>query len=145
MSDAQEIEIPDAHAAVLERTTIGLMTTIRHKDGLPSTNPVGYVWRDGILRISTIKNRMKYANLLADPRVAVCVVDPNDHMKYVEIRGTASMTDDPDRSFLRSTFEFAGMEMPEDLDPPGTERVVVRIHPQQSSSPVLYGGRFDRD
>ena len=90
----------------------------------------------------TIKSRVKYENLLRNPQVTFCVVDRDDPMRYVELRGFATMEDDPDRSFLRSTFEAGGMEMPEDLDPPGTDRVTVRIHPQQSSSPHLYGGRF---
>ena len=70
------------------------------------------------------------------------IVDRADPMQYVELRGFATIEEDPDRSFLRSTFVAAGMEPPENLDPPGTERGIVRIHPQQSSSPFLYGDRF---
>ncbi len=142
MSDTNEIEIPEAHAAILAANTFGVVSTLREKDGLISTNPVSYVWDGECVRISTIKGRVKFANLLANPMITFCVVDREDIMKYVEIRGHASMTDDPDRTFLRSTFEVGGMEMPENLDPPGTERVVIRIHPQRSSSPTLYGGRF---
>ncbi len=142
MSDTNEIEIPEAHAAILGGNTFGVVSTLREKDGLISTNPVSYVWDGECVRISTIKGRVKYTNLLANPMITFCVVDREDIMKYVEIRGHASITDDPDRAFLRSTLEAGGMEMPENLDPPGTERVVIRIHPQRSSSPMLYGGRF---
>lgn len=142
MSDTQEIEIPEAHQAILARNHIAVLTTLRQKDGLPSTNPVGYVWDGECVRISTIKDRVKYRSLQADPRVAFCVTDKDDHMVYVELRGHASIEEDPDKAFLRSTFVDAGMEPPDSLDPPGTERVIVRIHPHQSSSPTLYGGRF---
>jgi PPOX class probable F420-dependent enzyme len=144
MRDRQEIEIPEAHGAILAANTQGLMSTIRHKDGLISTNPVGYVWDGECVRVSTIKDRVKYDNLRANPLVTFCVVHSADHTKYVEIRGYATIEEDPDRSFLKHQFRenSGGSEAPDDLDPPGTARVVVRIHPQQSSSPLLYGGRF---
>jgi len=142
MSDTTEIELPEAHREIIAANTIGVMSTLREKDGRISTNPVGYLWDGESVRISTVKNRVKYHNLLANPMVTFCVVDREDHMRYVEVRGFATIEEDPDRSFLDSTFVAAGMEPPAELDPPGTERVIVRIHPQQSSSPYLYGGRF---
>jgi hypothetical protein len=39
----------------------------------------------------------------------------------------------------------AGTEPPDDLDPPGAERVIITIHPVQVSSPILYSGRFSAD
>ena len=74
MSDTNEIEIPEAHAAILAANTFGVVSTLREKDGLISTNPVSYVWDGECVRISTIKGRVKYANLLANPMVTFCVV-----------------------------------------------------------------------
>jgi PPOX class probable F420-dependent enzyme len=144
-TNTQEIEIPSAHGEILAANRIGMMSTLRHKDGLITTNPVGYLFEDGCVRISTIKGRVKYDNLLANPTVTLCVVDQADTMRYVELRGFATIEEDPDRSFLHHTFRAADMEPPNDLDPDGTERVIVRIHPQQSSSPVMYGGRFGQE
>ncbi len=147
MSHGTEIPIPEEHCAILAANHQGVITTIRHKDGLLSTNPVSYVFDGKCVRVSTIKNRIKYKNLLADSRVTFCVVHAADPTRYVELRGTATLEDDPDRSFLRRQFRdgSGGAEPPDDLDPPGTERVIVHIHPQQTSSPLLYGGRFSRD
>lgn len=146
MRDAPEIEIPEAHRALLARNHFGLLSTIREQDGLISTNPVSYVFDGECVRISTLKSRVKHRNLLADPTVCFCVVDAADHTRYVELRGRASIEDDPDRAFLRRTFlEGPGHnEPPPDLDAPEAERIIVRIHPVQSSSPLLYGGRFAR-
>lgn len=146
MSEPEEIEIPKAHHAILAENTQGVISTIRHKDGLISTNPVSYVWDGSTLRISTIKDRVKYDNLRANPLVTFCVIHAADPTRYVEIRGRATLEDDPDRSFLRRQFieTSGGSEPPDDLDPPGTQRVTIRIHPLQSSSPLLYGGRFSR-
>lgn len=146
-SNDREIEIPEPHRQLLAANNYGLMSTIRHKDGLISTNPVSYVFDGECVRISTLKSRIKYDNLIANPLVTFCVVDQRDHTTYVELRGMATIEDDPDRSFLRRQFRetSGGEEAPADLDPPGSSRVIVRIHPQQSSSPLLYGGRFKRE
>jgi len=142
-----EIEIPEAHKALLADNHNGVISTIRHKDGLISTHPVSYVFDGECVRVSTLKSRIKYDNLVANPTVTFCVIHHADHTKYVELRGVASIEEDPDRSFLRRQFRegSGGVEAPPDLDPPNTTRVIVRIHPYQSSSPLLYGGRFSTD
>jgi len=70
------------------------------------------------VRISTLASRMKYANLVANPMVTFCVVDREDHTRYVELRH-ATLEPDPDRSFLRLQFlrQSWGHEPPADLDP----------------------------
>jgi PPOX class probable F420-dependent enzyme len=144
MSRPKEVEIPAASAAMLKFNSLGILTTIRHNDGRPSSNPVGYVWDGKSVRISTLESRMKYKNLVANPTVTFCVVDRDDHTRYVELRGYATLEPDPDRSFLRLQFrtQSGGQEPPADLDLPKEKRVTIRIHPEQVSSPVLYGGRF---
>ena len=138
------IAIPEHNHALLENSFFGVLTTIRAKDGLLSSNPVGFVWDGQQIRISTLKSRLKYQNLAADDRVAFCVVSKTNVMDYVEIRGHASLEDDKDRSFFRRQFMAGsdGAEPPENLDAPDAERVIITIHPQQVSSPKLYGGRF---
>jgi PPOX class probable F420-dependent enzyme len=142
----KKISIPEGNHALLEKSRFGLMTTIRQKDGLISTNPVGFVWNGEYIRVSTLKSRVKYKNLLADPRISFCVVSSEDIMDYLEIRGVATLDDDPDQSFSRQQFieGSGGQEPPEDMDPPGAERVIITIQPQQVSSPTLYGGRFEK-
>ena len=147
MSRPKEIPIPAASQAMLRSNSLGILTTIRHTDRLPSSNPVGYVWNGESVRISTLESRMKYKNLVADPTVCFCVVDHEDHTRYVEIRGHATLEPDPDRSFLRLQFrtQSGGHEPPADLDAPTERRVTIRIHAEQVSSPVLYGGRFAKE
>ena len=136
--------ITEAHESIFATSFIGLLSTIRHGDGHVSTNPVSYIWNGSELEISTIKSRMKYKNLLANPNATLCVVSPHNHMHYVEVRGTVRIEEDADRAYLAYQFEkLAGEPLPEDIDPPGTERVVLYLTPQQVSSPSLYSGRFD--
>ena len=57
---AEEVAIPEHCQQILADGVYGTLTTIRKKDGLPSTNPVGYVWDGERIRISTLKSRIKY-------------------------------------------------------------------------------------
>jgi PPOX class probable F420-dependent enzyme len=130
---------------LLRSTFFGMLSTIRHTDRLISTNPVGFVWDGESIRISTLKSRLKYRNVLANPLAAFCVISPKNPMSYVEVRGHAAVHDDPDRSFARLQFMTGsgGQEPPADMDAPHAERVIIQLLPHQVSSPKLYGGRFD--
>ncbi|MFE9949103.1 pyridoxamine 5'-phosphate oxidase family protein [Streptomyces sp. NPDC005531] len=58
-----------------------------------------WVSRDGEeLLISTEQGRRKERNILRDPRVGLTVFDLADPHLYVEIRGTATVTEDVDRA-----------------------------------------------
>ena len=140
-----EVTIPEHKHKLLEENFFGVMSTLRAKDELISSNPVGYVWDGQRIRVSTLKSRVKYLNLQADSRIAFCVVSNTHVMDYVEIRGRATLEDDPDHSFSREQFRrgTGGEEPPADMDPPGAERVIITIHPLQVSAPTLYDGRFD--
>ncbi len=145
MSD-DKIMLNDRQTSVLTSTFIGILSTLRHSDGRISSNPVSFIWNGSEVEISTLKSRMKYRNLVANPSATFCVVAPDDHMRYVEIRGTARLVDDPDKSYLRSAFrQLTGDDPPPDLDPPEAERVTIYIRPEQVSSPAMYGGRFENN
>ncbi len=135
--------VPESHRNILETAVQGMMSTIRHADGLVSTNPVGFDWDGEYVRISTLKSRVKYANLRANPQITFCVVDPLAPTRYIEIRGHAELIDDPGGELNRQIYRrHTGQEF--DLDAPDAERVIVKIIPSQVSAPTLYGGKLDR-
>jgi PPOX class probable F420-dependent enzyme len=144
MSQKIEVEIPGQYHPFLEAHFLAMLTTLR-PDGMLSTNPIGYVWDGRHIRVSTLKSRMKYKNILRDDRICFCVQSPTNPMDYLEVRGHATVEDDPDRSFFREQFMrgMGGEEPPADLDPPDAERVIIVIHPKQVSAPKVYGDRFD--
>jgi PPOX class probable F420-dependent enzyme len=87
---------------------------------------------DAVL-FSTIKGRRKFANLTRDPRVSALVFDPADPYTYAEVRGTATITDDPDAELINElALKYTGEPFGER---PGEQRVIVRIDP---SHVVLY-------
>lgn len=146
MSQPPIVDKLKSYDTLLRSTHLALLSTIRAKDGLISTNPVGFVWDGERIRISTLKSRLKYQNLAANPLVTFCLISPKNIMSYLEVRGHATLEDDLDRSFSRLQFMTGsgGQEPPADMDPPEAERAIIVIHPQQVSSPTLYGGRFDQ-
>jgi PPOX class probable F420-dependent enzyme len=99
-------------------------------DGGPQTSVV-WVLRDGdTVLFSTTKHRQKGRNLARDPRVSLTIFDPEDQYSYVEIRGTAELTDDPERALPKALGQkYMGEDGTE--EPPEVERVIVRVVPRK--------------
>lgn len=130
------VEIPEAAHDLLTDRPIGHLATLR-RDGRLSVNPVALIFDGDRVRISTTKDRVKYRNLLADPRVALSVPHRNNPNRYVEIRGTARLEDDVDRAFVDQIAQHYMDREHYDIDPPGAERVVVTIDAEQVSMPQI--------
>ena len=137
-----QVSFPESHLDILENEMQAMLSTIRHKDGLISTNPVMFDWDGEFIRISSLKQRVKYKNLLTNPSITFCVVSSKDPTRYIEVRGHAELIDDDDSSiFLGFWKKQTGMdEFPFDDD--NAQRVVIKIIPEQISSPLLYGGKL---
>ncbi len=131
-----EPAIPDHVLDLFADKPVGILTTIR-PDGRLSSNPVAVLLRDGRVWVSTTKDRRKFRNLVADPRVTVCVLARNNPNRYVEIRGRAELVDDPDRVVIDEIFRTltGGDRYP--FDAPGQERVTIVVHAEQVSAPKI--------
>ncbi|HXY26954.1 MAG TPA: pyridoxamine 5'-phosphate oxidase family protein, partial [Acidimicrobiales bacterium] len=83
--------------------------------------------------------RQKVRNLERDPRIAVCVPDPDDGRRYVEIRGTAELADDTDRSFVdwMARTYMGRDEYP--YEPRDVPRTVITVRPERVSMPKVHG------
>ena len=80
------------------------------------------------LRLTHTKNRQKYRNLQNEPRVALSIADPDDQLRFLEIRGVVeSIVDDDDTaSFYKALQHRYG----EDYEVTDVDvRVVVTIRP----------------
>ncbi|MFJ3200237.1 PPOX class F420-dependent oxidoreductase [Streptomyces sp. NPDC086989] len=101
-------------------------------DGSPQSSVV-WVTRDGgDVLVSTEQGRRKERNIARDARVGLTVFDTANPFVYVEIRGTATLTEDTGRAVaVRIAEEYmgpgAGKEYAE--GPAENVRVVVRITP----------------
>jgi PPOX class probable F420-dependent enzyme len=94
-------------------------------DGRPQSSVI-FVRRDGdTVLFSTINGRLKTRNMRRDPRVSLLVVDEATG-RYVEIRGSVDITDDPAKTLLYEMYDryMGGSTPPPE---PDAERLIVRI------------------
>lgn len=79
--------LPDEAKALVDRPVLAAFTTLQ-RSGAPHTTPV-WIARDGDeLLVNTASGRVKARNVARDPRVAICVVDPDDAMNALAVEGT---------------------------------------------------------
>jgi PPOX class probable F420-dependent enzyme len=102
-------------------------------DGSPQTSVV-WVRRDGDdLLISSAAGRRKDQNLRRDPRASLTVLDLADLQRYIEVRGRATVTEDPGRALaVELAHKYEGPAEAQDmLDlPPEVVRIVIRLTPE---------------
>ena len=120
--------IPASHIDLLERPVIWHVATIG-PSGEPQSSPV---WAglddDGTVVISMLKRRQKVTNLKANAAVALSACEHRgDRYRHVELRGTASIEDDPDHTLIYAMAKkYLGVDDWDYVDPKDA-RVTIRI------------------
>ena len=90
---------------------------------------LAYAHPGGDVLFSTIKGRRKYANLTRNPQIGALVYEGSDPYTYAEVRGTATIIDDPQAELINElALKYTGQPFGER---PGEERVIVRIRPHR--------------
>lgn len=88
-----------AALSFLEEPNYMVLGTIS-RGGVPHLTVVWFAYHDGMLKISITKERVKYKNILRDPRVACVIEDRNNHYRYLQIRGkVVDIEEDPEYVF----------------------------------------------
>src|SRR5215218_3907446 len=122
-----DITLNEVARAVLDGPHIAAIAT-PNADGRPQSSVI-FVKRDGdTVMFSTIKGRLKTRNMTRDPRVSLLVLSHAAH--WVEIRGTAEITDDPEKVLLHEMYNrYMGGKAPP--PEPEAERLIVRVTPEK--------------
>jgi PPOX class probable F420-dependent enzyme len=63
-------------------------------DGRPLVAPVWFIVDNGELVLNTGRNTAKGRALVRDPRVVICVDDPHPPYSFVQVQGTATVTEE---------------------------------------------------
>jgi PPOX class probable F420-dependent enzyme len=115
---------------LLERPLTAFLSTLG-RSGAPSVLPINYVWDGTNVWISTRTTRQKYRNMTRDPRVALVIQDPDDQVRYLELRGrvTRIHSDPTAERSSRIRARYGGSGEPE--DPPDPLLVVLEITPER--------------
>jgi PPOX class probable F420-dependent enzyme len=105
---SETVAIPVSHLDLLTRPICGVLTTMG-ADGQPQSCLV-WVDTDGeCARVNTTLERQKGRNLLANPKVSLLVVDPDNTARFIQIRGDAELvTDGADEHLDGLTRTYAG-------------------------------------
>jgi PPOX class probable F420-dependent enzyme len=129
----ETLAIPASHLDLLNRRICGVLTTM-----LPSGQPQSsLVWVDvdgECARVNTTLQRQKGRNLLANPKLSLLVVDPDNTARFIQIRGDAELITDGalehldalTRTYTRHS-RYYGFVYPAEQESRET-RVICRIH-----------------
>lgn len=124
-------QLPDAVRPWFDAPEFATIATI-----MPSGQPhLSVVWveRDGDeIVVSTVKGRRKHLNIERDPRVTLLVYPRENPFSYVEVRGTATVTEEGGRELIdRLARKYTGADRYAHDDGTDNVRVVIRIKPEK--------------
>jgi PPOX class probable F420-dependent enzyme len=118
--------IPDSHRDLLN-AQVAVLGTIG-ASGRPQLSGVWFLAEDDAIKFSLNTARQKVKNLQADPKASVLIFDEKSPYRYLEVRGDAEVTPDPDYAFADKVGAKYGADL-RDRDQPGDTRVVITIRP----------------
>lgn len=118
--------IPDSHRDLLS-AQVGTLGTVG-PDGRPQLSEVWFLAEGDSVSISLNTSRQKTKNLRANPAVSFLILDLANPYRYLELRGDAEISPDPDYEFADKVGAKYGGDL-RDRDKPGDVRVVVTITP----------------
>jgi PPOX class probable F420-dependent enzyme len=86
----ETVTVPASHLDLLTRPICGVLTTMGG-DGQPQSSLVWVDWDGTCVRVNTTLERQKGRNLLANPKVSLLLVDPDNTSRYLQVRGDAEL------------------------------------------------------
>lgn len=129
--------IPDSHRDLIDGPYLATLTTIA-PDGVPENTIVWSLSDGDTVLVATAAGRRKDKNVRANPHVALCVLDPRDGYRWIDVRGVvAEIAPDENYETINKLAKlyagqdsFYGGVAPAEVE--GTEeRVVFRIRPHR--------------
>jgi PPOX class probable F420-dependent enzyme len=135
--------IPDSHADLLTRPVHGVLTTMM-PDGQPQSSLVWVDFDGDCPLLNTTLERRKGRNMLANDRVSLLVVDPDDSGRFIQVRGIAELVTEGAEAHLDALTRkytthpcYYGHVYPETQRARET-RVIVRIRPSRVTLDAIH-------
>jgi PPOX class probable F420-dependent enzyme len=123
-------ELPDYAKKLLDSGSHVTVATLL-SDGSPQTSLLWATHDGNDLLLSTIVGRAKERNWRRDPRTSVLIPDQSDPNRYVEVRGTVSMTTEGGPELInRLSLNYYGEPYTGD-EATDNVRVVARVTPSR--------------
>ena len=124
--------IPDTHKDLVEKPYYAIVTTVM-PDGQPQSTVVWADYDGEYIRFNTARGRQKDKNLIDNPKVTVVIVDPTNGFHWLEVRGTAEVTEEGGREHIEAlSHKYTGQKyyggFNTHSNPETEKRLLVRIH-----------------
>jgi PPOX class probable F420-dependent enzyme len=121
--------IPDEFRNLMDDETkaYAFLATIM-QDSTPQVTPVWFDVEDDLIRINTVRGRVKDRNMTARPDVALTIMDLQDPLRYMQVRGVVKDSSEVGaREHIdKLAYKYRGTEAYEWYK--GETRVIYRIH-----------------
>jgi PPOX class probable F420-dependent enzyme len=140
---ANTLAIPASHLDLLVRPICGVLTTML-PDGQPQSSLVWVDYDGQCATVNTTLQRQKGRDLLANPKLSLLVVDPDDTARFMQIRGDAELIprgalehlDALTRKYTRHP-RYYGFIYPAERQARET-RVICRIHARRITLDAIH-------
>lgn len=132
--------IPESHHDIVKGNNYAHVAMVMPNGSL-ANNTVAFVWDGEYVRFSTLKARQKYKNLANDQRVALCIPDPQNPWRYLEIRGNVKIEEDTDRAFINSIAKKYLNQDAYPFDKPGDERITFTVIPTRVRAEYVHSDK----
>lgn len=127
--------IPDQYADLLNKKTAFASLATVMPDGSPQVTPVWFDCEDDTIRVNSAAGRVKSRNMKVGSPVALCIMDPENPYRYLQIRGhVQSVTEHGASAHIDL---LAKKYLGQDKYPfgqPGEVRVLFVIKPKSTSA-----------
>jgi PPOX class probable F420-dependent enzyme len=128
------LTLSDGVRALIDAPNFATVATL-DPDGGPQTSVVWINLDDDDLVFSATEDRRKVRNLRRDPRVSMSITDAANPYRHTQLRGTVTITADPDRTLPKTlSHKYLGEDPPP--EGPEVERVIVRLHVEKVAGNV---------
>jgi PPOX class probable F420-dependent enzyme len=129
LDDPAQRPHPEGFQDLLQSTVVAHVATIG-PEGETQNNPVWFAWDGEYVMFSQTKTRQKQRN----PKITLSIADPENHLRYLEIRGIVERVEEgPDSEFINSLSEKYLGVYPYQDQRPGDERIVVFVRPRHTT------------
>jgi PPOX class probable F420-dependent enzyme len=122
---------PNTHLDLLgnEKKAFAYLATLR-KDGTPQVTPVWFNTEGEFILVNTAIGRIKDKNMRARSHVTLCIVDPANPYRYLQIHGKVVdfTQDQADEHIDALTMKYRGIPKYPSRQP-GEKRIIYKILP----------------
>jgi PPOX class probable F420-dependent enzyme len=129
--------VPDSHRDLLH-ADIGTLATVG-PDGRPQVSALWFVADDDdTVHLSLNSRRQKVENMRTDPAATLFILDPENPLRYLEVRADAEVQPDEGRALAKRVEAKYGADLSA-RDQPGDERLAVTLRPVKVNAVDLSG------